>query len=354
VLFLFNNANAEWKNSFSLNSNYDQNPFHYQGSEPININSTNILLAYKSADNSFGLNLNTNYSLIPNLAYAQLNDNTIGIKFNNHFGANNESDLIFTGMFGFKLNSGDFSYYNNNHYDFSVGYNYRFSEITSLSIGNVVNLKDYYSMPDFSYMENVAYIGLKTSFETNTSISAEVDYGYKNFSDKLFSFSGKGKNNTSASQSFAQAIASVKIGQSLADRTGLSLLLAKSMNLSSTTSDLLSFNPDLVFEKDIYDDSYTYQSNEATLTLSHYTFFDIKLQLFGFYFAKDYSYQYSEDVEIINPNRADKSSGIGLNLEKSFGNLKVNMNYNYTNNSSNTPVFDYNSNYFGVGFKLGF
>lgn len=351
---------SEWNNSIGISSYYDQNPFHYNSSLPISFNSTYLDLKYLDDKSGFGLNLNSNYSLIPTLSNSQLSDNSINLSYNIPLGSNFEDNLQFSALYGLRYNSDLFSIYNSNRFNFNAVINHDFSETSMARAGYQGTFSNYYNNPDLSYIEHILYIGYKTYFETKTSVNTELDYGYKNLSNNLLSFVGNAKKN-SVVQSLGQVVANIKIGQSLAEKTGLSLMYSQSWNTSSAYKSMLNFNPDFIFEKEIYDDSYSYESKEITLKVTQFLPYDIKIQGYGFFFSKNYEYNYDFSNEENLDKRMDTQKGIGINIEKNFNlgvlifnNSKISLNYIFTSNKSNSEIFNYRSNAVNFGINFDF
>lgn len=352
------NLNAEWSNSFGISSYYDEKPFHYNSSTPLNFNNSNLNIIYNNESSGLGLNYLVSYSLVPQISFSQLTDNSINLSYNIPYGQERKNNILFSALYGLKYNTGDFTLYNNSQYGISAQMNQNFTETTLARAGYKGSYKNYYNNTDLSYMEHILYIGYKTYFETNTSLNTELDYGYKDLSNRLFSFAGKGSRNQS-SQTLGQVIASIKIGQSLAEKTGLSLMYSQSWNTSTTYQSMLNFNPDFIFEKEIYDDTYSYESRELTLTLTQYLPYNIKIQGYGFYHNKNYEYSYDFSNNVSQDKRKDLYKGLGVNIEKNFDddflifkNTKLTLNYLYSSNSSNSEFFNYKSNAVNFGIKF--
>ncbi|OGU57846.1 MAG: hypothetical protein A2X64_10135 [Ignavibacteria bacterium GWF2_33_9] len=351
---------GEWRNSIGISSYYDQNPFHYSSSQALSFNSTNLNLGYIFDNSGMSLNFKSNYSLIPSLSNSQLTDNSIIFSYNLPLGSETQDNLQLSAQYGLRYNSEIFNTYNNNKFGINAQFNHDFAQAKMLRVGYQGSYSNYYNNTDLSYNEHILYLGYKTYFETNTSINTEVDYGYKNLTNNLLSFAGQRSKNVSA-QSLGQIIANVNVAQSLAEKTGLSIIYSQSWNTSSAYKSMLNFNPDFIFDKEIYDDNYSYESREITLKITQYLPYNIKIQGYGFYFDKNYEYNYDFSTDENIAKRLDIQKGIGGNLEKNFNmdflffnNLKATLNYLYTINNSNSDIFNYRSNAVNLGINLDF
>jgi hypothetical protein len=356
----FTEVKADWQNSLSILNSYIENPFHYNGSVPISNHSMILSFTNLPSISNFSYNYTGNFSLIPQLSNSSLTDNLLQLNYKKYLDDSNRTDLNLSGAYSMGMNSGELNVYNNFSFLFSGNINYSFTESAIARAGYKSNYKNFFNNTSLSYFDQIAYIGFKKYFETNTSINSEINYGNKYYSGNLFSFS-KMMSENNISKSTGQLIANLKIAQSLAEKTGLSILYSQSWNLNSSQTLNVVFDPNLIFDKEIYDDPYSYESRELTATLTHYFTNNYKLQLYAFYFDKSYNYN-SDIINFANnDNRADATKGIGFMVEKNFDanflifqNIKLNLNYLYLNNSSNSEIFNFNSNEFGLNFKTNF
>lgn len=363
VIFLNININllsAEWNKSIGLSTYYNENPYHYTGSIPLTFNNTNLNIEYAPENSKFQYYFSGKFSVIPQMIYSLLSDNVLSSSYFSAFGDDLQNNYIFTANTGMKLNSGDFNIYNNYQIGMSAALNYSLSETSFIKTGYKGIYKNYYNNIDLSYSEHIIYFGYKTYFETETSLITEIDYRYKNLSGDIISFGGKGsgKSNT---QNLGQVIANLKIAQSIAEKTGISLMYSQSWSTGSDYKNMLEFNPNVIFEKEIYDDNYSFESQELTLTLTQYFSSDIKFQVYSYYFTKNYQYSFDFSIDKSVDNRHDVNSGFGFNAEKNinssflvFDNTKISLNYLFNKNSSNSEYFNYHNSEISLGIKLGF
>ena len=361
MLLNFNNSSATWKNTIGLSNYYDENPYHYNSAVPLNFSSTTINSEYVSDSSGLSIGYSGAYSLVPQLSNTQLTDNSLNLTIPYYYGDFNNFSV--SASYGLKYNSGDYGIYNNNQFGVTSLINQYISETSILRAGYKGTYKNYYNNTDFSFTEHMLFVGYKTYFETFTSINAELDYGYKNLSNNLINLGGigKGKSSSDNSQSLGQIVANIKIGQSLAEKTGLSLLYSQSWNTSLSYTSMMNTNPDLIFEKEIYDDPYSFESRDLSITLTQYLPWNLKIQGYGFYSNKNYEYSFDFSNDLSLDKRKDYSKGAGINIEMSFNdtilifkNSKLILNYLYLANTSNSDVFNYRSNAVNIGVKLGF
>ncbi|MBM2814784.1 MAG: hypothetical protein HW421_1546 [Ignavibacteria bacterium] len=360
IVFISIRANAEIKGSVSLNNSYIENPFHFAGSNPLTNHSINIKLSNNISGSDFGFNFMGNYSLLPQLSNSSVSDNFFQFAYTTDLDKDGTMNLSFLPYLGIGLNSGDLTGYNNFSLSVLSTLSNNFSESSIGRIGYRGIYKNYYYSQSLSFSDQVAFIGFQQFLETNTSINSELNLGYKNYTGKLFSFSNQ-KFSKNQSETASQLTANIKVGQSLADKTGLSLMYSQSWNIGSSNAIKAAFNPNLIFDKEIYDDPYSYESRETIATLTHFFDNEYKVQLSGFYFDKNYNYNFdfSYDNDVVKMQ--DNSYGFGLNIEKVFNNqflvftaTKLSLNYQYLDNSSNSSIFNYISNEIGFNIKMNF
>ena len=261
-------------------------------------------------------------------------------------------------------------------------------------------------------------------FETRTSIRVQAEYGYKNYIQTAFSNTlaastgtgnlvpehnsgltldggdgkgggngGNGGGNGSGSgngdgsgrlglntngqrggmessveylmfeePSTSQLRAWINIGQSLSATTGLSVRFLQRWNLDDRGRAFVGGAVDFIGEEELFDDPYSYESSEGSLTLTQMLDWGVKLKGGAFYLAKRYDYPATLDYSDPDAaSRQDDRFGGWLRVEKRFaGNwlmfssLRVSLGYVYMQNASNTSYYDFTSNAVSIGMSTDF
>jgi hypothetical protein len=285
----------------------------------------------------------------------QYHTHSAGISYTSRYGESDQNKLNFFFVGNARFNSGYYVDYNN--YSLRAGTNitHKLSESFIGKAGYQIKSKEYTEIGEYSYYEHYLYASLKKFFESRTSIHLDMNVASKSYSSISDVFAKKGNNGNV--RSYSQLNASVKVAQSIFENTGFSAAYNKKFNLSgSDYTNQLSYM-DYYMESELYDDPYSYASDEITLTLTQMLTRTIKLQATGFYYDKSYGYLVDNMID----TRADYKSGLTLSTSikltdswSVFNNPTLGIQYFYTNNVSNLDYFNYNSSALNLSFRTSF
>lgn len=347
-MFTYQELHSAIKGNISYIGSYDDNGYRLNTYKALNSNTTLLGIKYNPDSTNLNLLYSGGLSYIPQADKMFVYDNEIAAGYSIFYDEELESSVQFSTGANSHINTGELEIYNNFSYSILANVNHSLSESSVLRAGYGYSGMKYYQYNTLSYGEHLLFAGYRAFFETNTSINLESEYSSK-------AYSGKGSGmNKQTTQALGRIYLNAKITQSLAELTGLALNISKSFNITSGYQYLLDFNPDIIFEKEVYDDPFSFESIDANLTLTRIFEGEYKGKIFTSFSSKTYEYTTNFDNSTDYPNRSDKSYGIGFSLEKKFGDLNVSMIYNYNKNVSNSEYFNYSSNSFGIGFKYGF
>ncbi len=222
--------------------------------------------------------------------------------------------------------------------------------------GYILNNQTYSELPEFSYWEHYLYAQMNTFFQTGTSITLIFNYGLKNYIPLQISSSWRNPEFFEM-PSVDQLVSSLKIAQSLGDKTSLSLKYLNRLNPGLVTGSAAVMNTDDLFTEDeLFDDRYGYRGHEFFLNFTHYLPAYIKFELGSTYYLKDYHnrqiYDIDGNIDISGDTRSDQRSLIWGGLSRSFAvnwgikNIKLSLQGGYLKNDSNASYYQFD-NYFG-------
>jgi hypothetical protein len=162
--------------------------------------------------------------------------------------------------------------------------------------------------------------------------------------------------------STTQLSAWINIGQSLSETTGLSVRYLKRWNLTDRGRAFVGGAVDFIGEEDLFDDPYSYESDELSLTVTQMLDHGIKIRGGAFYLLKTYGYPYTLDYSVPDTDlRQDERSGGWVRVEKRFAGdwllfsgLRLSLGYVYLTNDSNTAYYNYSSNAVSLGLSTDF
>lgn len=154
----------------------------------------------------------------------------------------------------------------------------------------------------------------------------------------------------------------INVGQSIGERTGLSIRLRQRWNLTSRGRTFVGGAIDFIGEEELFDDPYSYESTELTLMLTQILPWNMTLRAGGLYFLKNYDSPSDLDSpDSSTPLREDSRSGGWVSVVRNFGGnwllfsgLRISLNYTFLNNDSNVDYYTYNSHAVGLGLSTDF
>lgn len=348
-------AGAQWLGTFTTSNYFDDNIFGINERQSAFISSNTLFAGYAPDSASYALSYSGTLLLVDRISDLTYHSHDIAASYTYDYGQFDENSLDFLIRGRARFNTGDYTLYDNLGLSALINSNHEITPSFILNSGYKYNQKNYQENPDLSYYEHEIYTGFRKYLETNTSLHFKVNYGIKSSSSIFKSILQRG--NKGSGESISQLDLSAKIGQSLSESTGLSLSYNRKINLSNTKySGSISYI-DYFMESELYDDPYSYESNEFSLTITQLLPSSVMARLSAYYADKSYSYLTDNDID----NRSDDYTGISFFIQKAFPegwgflkNPKVSINYSYINNSSNLEYFKYFGNSIGLTLSTGF
>ncbi len=355
VSLAYTTLEAQWVGTFTTSNSYDDNIFGINEMQNGIINSNNLFIGYAPDSAHYALSYSGRLLFVGGIEDLGYNSHDLAYSYTYKYGDYSENSLAALLKGRARFNSDAYNTYNNTVLIAGINSEHEITQTFILSSGYYYRQKDYNNSPDLSYSEHEVFTGFRKYLETNTSIHINAAYQIKSANSVFGSLFEKGKNGNSG-ESFSQMEISAKVGQSLAEKTGLSLMYKRKFDLGSENYSGTMSYIDYFMETELYDDPYSYQSNEYSLTLTQIFPWSIMAKLSGFYADKSYNYLVDNQID----KRSDSYSGISLFAQKSFRldsgvirYINVSMNYSYINNDTNLDYFRYHNNSLGINFSFG-
>ncbi len=419
-------AKAQWIGTLSLDNGYDDNMFrNYAGSASASTDLS-LMYGFFSEDGRWGVNYSgsvTSFSAYADRMYSLQN---LAASYVFKYGEKDANTLTINGSGSIRIDGADYTLYDYSQGVGAVSLRQRVSGDIPLLLTYRARYRSYPNFNELSYLEHFASIGTMVFFETRTSIRIQAEYGFKNYLQTAFSNTlaastgtgnilsesgdgltldggdgpggssgGKGGNGGGGSgsgngdgtgrmglnnngqrggmessveylmfeePSTSQLRAWINIGQSLGETTGLSVRYLQRWNLTDRGRAFVGGAVDFIGEEELFDDPYSYESSELSLTLTQMLNGGVRLKGGAFYLAKRYDYPATLDyADPETPSRQDDRLGGWLRIEKRFGgnwflfsSLRLSLGYVYMQNASNTSYYDYRSNAINVGMSTDF
>jgi hypothetical protein len=355
MLLSINTVFSQWYGSINIDNYYDNNVFRSNQPERAFINSTSLLIGLSPVSSNFTMSYQGSLILSEGVSDLQYHTHSAGLSYTSKYGESNKNKINMYIVGNARFNSGYYVDYNNYSVRAGGSITHKFSETLIGKTGYQINSKEFSEISEYSYYEHYLFASLKKFFESRTSIHLDMNVASKSYSSLSNVFTKKGNNGNI--RSYSQLNASVKVAQSLFENTGISAAFNKKFNLSgSDYTNQISYM-DYYMESELYDDPYSYSSDEMTVTLTQMINSDIKLQATGFYYDKSYGYLVDNMID----TRADFKSGLSLSASMKLtdswsvlNNPTIGIQYFYTKNISNLDYFNYNSSALNLTFKTNF
>jgi hypothetical protein len=238
--------------------------------------------------------------------------------------------------------------------------------------GYRARFRSYQNLPELSHLEHHLFSRFSYFLPSKTSLIASMSFGIKNYKPYTYQIetdeAGRGRRGstttiTEDNATLRQLRLGLKIGQAIANGTGLSLFYLNRINLGQQSYFGENQYILLFKEEDIFDDPYSYGGFDAGVTVTKLLPWRVKSS-FGFeYRYKEYS---SQALDLAGeslpgePLRLDRRSQIWLTVARTFPlqntvqNVSVLFRVLYMLNRSNDQFFDYTNLLIATGLDFSF
>lgn len=406
-------AMGQWLGTLSIESGYDDNMFrNYNATKEASTDLT-LMYGYFPEQGNWAVNYTgalTSFAQFPDRMYST---HVLGASWSYPYGENDDNNLTLIGAASLRMDREDYTAYDYSQIAASLSLKQQLVGDFPLMTSYRVRYRSYPNFGELSYLEHFAGIGTMVFFESRTSIRLQADLGFKNYLNSTpptpaangsgfvpdgggsltvdgggygnGGGPGSGSGNGSGrmdmgggrrglgmessvdylmyeESSTSQLSAWVNVGQGIAEGTGLSFRYVQRWNLTDRGRAFVGGAVDFIGEEELFDDPYSYESNELTLTLTQVLPWMMKMQAGGYYLHKTYGYPSTLDYSVPDAAvRADDRMGGWLTVSKSIGGewllfdgLELTLGYVYLRNQSNTSVYDYHSNSLSLGISTDF
>jgi len=366
---------------FDLNLSYgffsDDNI--YRAPDPTNDTMSSFRLRAGYGFKDIGLHLFNRFNFLEYKEndYKNYLANTIGFSEKIELSENSLSNLYFGGNWNIRKNQSDFNYYD---YSQLSGYanSQIFTDVVLLKAGYSYRWRDYENWSELSNEIHYGFLQLNKSFPTKTTLILETAISNKSFSgtDTVTTTSitgGKGNGHRSGGTTntittevlkdlnTSQMHLSFRVTQALGEKIGIyaQYFIQRSIDDKSAYSNFSEFYED----DELFDDPYTYESNEVSTQLTWLMPHSIKLVMNGSYSQKDYigelAYVDINDSIGTGGLRSDNQLHYFITLSKIFNlkkewikSVKFNLNFSIVNNESNSYWYNYDRTAFGGSIEF--
>jgi hypothetical protein len=275
-----------------------------------------------------------------------------------------ESNIVNIGVnLTFNRRTVDYNYAN---YTQGLGYlNYKLwlRDNMTLHLGHRTRFRDYHYLPELTYLENKTFARLSWFLPTKTSLLCYSAYGHKNYNTMPAAQDDDIAQTLLETPPLRQVQVSLRIGQALTAKTGISLQYLRRLNLSKQDYFGEIQYASLIKEEDIFDDPYSYHGHEFSAAMTRLLPWSMTFKTGFDHYLKTYL---SEALDLdgypVEPAtaRLDTRQIIWFTLRKTFPktsflkNMILSLDYYYLRNHSNDSYFDYDNSIIGMGTDFSF
>jgi hypothetical protein len=352
TILILQSAQAQFNFYTYYQGIYDDNIFNTSENVSDFINSFALGTAYnfESEFNNIQIYYEGNISLFQNTTSKSFNTHRIGL-VETHLFSIDDNPLNAGLNYSFRNNKDEYEIYDFDQVSAYINYRYSISESDFILPGYIFNKNTYKNFTLYSHNEHRLFLTWISNFETQTSLTLNTEYLFKNYLEK---YDYEDYLNESSLLKFR-----INVGQSLGELTGLSAYAIYQKNLSDGSRYLISDSL-IYYEEEIFNDIYSYDGIEAGLGFKHYFNKDIELNLEAKYLIRNYSSLPAADKNgtELDYLREDKQFGFGAGLSFDLSNvingLSLSAAWNYYNNNSNDYYYQYSNQmiYFFLGYDL--
>jgi hypothetical protein len=369
---------AQFTKSIEISSYFDDNL--YRSPYPVSdmFSTLDINLEYQFGDTPLSIAYQGGFYLYQETRDRNFSLHGINLSYFDYFGQEEENTYTL-GLSG-SLRSDNEMY---NYYDYQQLFFYVNTRIdlwfSFLKAGYNFRSRKYINLSYLSNIRHYGFIQINKSFDTRTTIILEADIGQKSFQgqeifttqNSLTGGKGQGQMNTGSGTtsvttyvpSLSHLILLGRLTQSLHDKVGVYLQYRRQINLGGSSA--LINSEGFYQDEELFDDPFSFESEGISSQLTWIMPWSMQIKVGGSLFSKNYisenAFFAPEDTVAMGGLRTDDQNYYYINFSKSIyfneswlNVLRINLYYNYINNSSNSYWYNYKNLIFGGGIQWAF
>jgi hypothetical protein len=307
---------------------------------------------YTGTMNYYSLNTARTYQL-----------HSIGGEYTRMFGDESETTLEAKLSYAARVDRTEFTVYDYSQILATASLKHFFTETSLGQVSYNFRSMIFRELTDFNFTEHILSAKYSQQFSTATTVILNVDLGGKVYSSSNESMNTSGMNSRGMNSliqwlpSVIQTIGSVRVGQSVWEGTGLSVLAQYQLNLRKQTR-YISSEYGLISDDAIFDDHYGYEGLMLQGMLTQKLPYDAQIR--WTLSSQDRLYANFPVFDLtgdqLSGQRNDTRTTSTIQMTKSFQSLGMELviSYDYIINTSNDPIYDYTNNAFTVGVSVPF
>lgn len=254
------------------------------------------------------------------------------------------------------LYRGSYSFYDNTQFTASLQYKQFLDDRIINTLGYRFRTIGFSQVNDLSYTEHALSGGFRFAMSTGTTLILQSDLGAKYYATANLASDGVHMQSEmfTLKPDVAQLTGMARIGQSIAEGTGLSLTAKYQWNIAKQ-SRFLSSSTGAISDDELFDDHYGYEGLQANVMLTQVLPGSVLVRLTGGVQNRFYSSLAAYDLDGIQlaDQRIDNRSYVSLFLQKEFTNgFRLKAAFDFIKNSSNDTFYNYRNNVLALELSI--
>ena len=249
------------------------------------------------------------------------NAHQLGLLYSHMSGTDGENEFTAAASYELGYNRAEYSFFDHSAFQASTGYKHFLSEDIIGKAGYSFRSTRFSALSDFNYAEHAIVSSLSFALPTQTTVILQGNLGAKFYSSQTSSpqTGSMQRGQMAISPGVTQTAALLRIGQSLAEATGLSITGQYQWNLQKQTR-YLSSDYGFVADDELFDDHYGYEGLHTSIMLTHHFSESWNARLTAGVQNRIYSALAAYDLEgnELSSQRKDVRSYTALSMEKEF------------------------------------
>jgi hypothetical protein len=332
--------------------NIDNN--HLQIADRIGQLSLDLEYLWPSEREDFVINYSGALTYFNEVVDRTFNNHSGGLSFERRLDEDGQAMLILGTSYSLRFDRGEYEFYDHGEFALSGALRNSFAERLRGQLSYSFRTLRFPNLADFNYNEHVGALRLTTFLPSKTTIIVDGSFGIKSYmtTNTLTTTTGQMQGRRerlveASAPGVTQFSGLLRVGQSVADGTGLSLAGTYQKNLQKE-SRYLGSNYGVVSDDDLFDDHYGYEGYSGNLMLTQILFEDMTLR-----FTVDHQYReytgraaYDLDGVKIADLRSDTRRSLAVQAEYMFPALdfSIAVAFDYIWNESTDFFYRYTNN----------
>jgi hypothetical protein len=277
--------------------------------------------------------------------------------FTHYYGEEGEDFLNVGLSYGQGFYRGSYTFYNHEQITASAHYKSFLSDLIIGNIGYTFRSIGFSNLSDFSYSEHMLSGSFSFALPTQSTLIVQSDLGAKFYATQVAGTTeGMRKGGMSFVPSVIQWTPLLRIGQSIADGTGLSLTTKYQWNLVKQNRYLTS-TYGAISDDELFDDHYGHEGLQMSLMLTQVLSESVLFRVTGSVQNKLYSSLGAYDLNgtVLANERTDQRTSLSLFLQKTFDpGFALKLAAEFIRNRSNDAFYDYKNTAVALEVSLPF